>query len=83
MPVLSKNGVDASASVAGLAQCVMILRQYPQLTTEGLAAAVQYAALALKGEQTVTNLPIGANCPSRTFPQKRGVGWSDSVAVTP
>jgi uncharacterized protein (DUF433 family) len=29
-----------------------ILRQYPQLTTEGLAAAFQYAALALKGEQT-------------------------------
>jgi uncharacterized protein (DUF433 family) len=26
-----------------------ILRQYPQLTAEGLAAAFQYAALALKG----------------------------------
>ena len=29
-----------------------IVRQYPQLTGEGLAAAFQYAALALKGEQT-------------------------------
>jgi uncharacterized protein (DUF433 family) len=29
-----------------------ILRQYPQLTPEGLAAAFQYAAQALKGEQT-------------------------------
>jgi uncharacterized protein (DUF433 family) len=29
-----------------------ILRQYPQLTAEGLAAAFQYAAQALKGEQT-------------------------------
>jgi hypothetical protein len=29
-----------------------IRRQYPQLTAEGLAAAFQYAALALKGEQT-------------------------------
>ena len=29
-----------------------ILRQYPQLTAEGLGAAYQYAAHALKGEQT-------------------------------
>jgi uncharacterized protein (DUF433 family) len=29
-----------------------ILRQYPQLTAEGLAAAYQFAAQALKGEQT-------------------------------
>lgn len=29
-----------------------ILGQYPQLTAEGLAAAFQYAAQALKGEQT-------------------------------
>jgi uncharacterized protein (DUF433 family) len=29
-----------------------ILRQYPQLTAEGLAVAYQYAAHALKGEQT-------------------------------
>ncbi len=31
---------------------VEVLRQYPQLTPEGLAAAFQYAAQALKGEQT-------------------------------
>ena len=29
-----------------------ILRQYPQLTAEGIAAASQYAAHALKGERT-------------------------------
>jgi uncharacterized protein (DUF433 family) len=29
-----------------------ILREYPQITPEGLAAAFQYAARALKGEQT-------------------------------
>jgi uncharacterized protein (DUF433 family) len=29
-----------------------ILRQYPQLTEASLAAAFQYAAQALKGEQT-------------------------------
>jgi uncharacterized protein (DUF433 family) len=29
-----------------------ILRQYPQLTAEGLAGAYRYAAQALKGEQT-------------------------------
>ena len=29
-----------------------ILRQYPQLSPEGLAAAFQYAARAIKGEQT-------------------------------
>ena len=29
-----------------------ILRQYPQISPEGLAAAFQYAALALQGEQT-------------------------------
>jgi uncharacterized protein (DUF433 family) len=29
-----------------------ILRLYPQITSEGLAAAFQYAARALKGEQT-------------------------------
>jgi uncharacterized protein (DUF433 family) len=29
-----------------------ILRQYPQLTSEGLTAAFQYAAQALRGEQT-------------------------------
>lgn len=29
-----------------------ILKQYPQLTAEGLAAAFRYAAHALKGEQT-------------------------------
>ena len=29
-----------------------VLRQYPQLTAEGLATAYRYAAQALKGEQT-------------------------------
>ena len=38
-------------AVGGAAQ-EEILCQYLQLTAEGLAAAFQYGALALKGEQT-------------------------------
>jgi uncharacterized protein (DUF433 family) len=38
-------------AASGATQAEM-LRQYPQLTAEGLAAAFHYAAQALKGEQT-------------------------------